>query len=174
MSVSLSPLAVSVEMLVNEPKPSRHHRSAKAQRQRRREHEPIAPRKRHRRNNPDTRRDDRGKQESRHAAQHSRRDRDERRGELRENPHDQQPEAGGVAGLAVGAARERDHAVVLREDGHGRDGAEAGDEAADAVGQHAALDTGVEEGAVDLEARDVAGGGNVADAVSGMLVWWAV
>ena len=51
----------------------------------------------------------------------------------------------------------------MGEGGHGRDGAETGDEAVEPVGEDAALDAGVEELAFDFEARYVAGGGDVAD-----------
>ena len=51
---------------------------------------------------------------------------DERGGEFGEYAHEDEEEARGVAGFAVGTAGEGDYAVVLREDGHGclRRGAE--------------------------------------------------
>ena len=48
-----------------------------------------------------------------HSAQDGRGDSDKRGGELGEDAHDHEKEAGGVAGLAVGAPGEGDDAVVL-------------------------------------------------------------
>ena len=129
----------------------------------RRQDEPIAPRERHGRDDADARDGHGAEQEGRQAAEDRVGDRDQGRGELGEDAHDEEEEAGRVAGFAVRAAGQGDDAVVLGEGGHGRDGAEAGDQAVEAVGEDAALDAGVEESAFDFESRHVAGGGDVAD-----------
>ena len=143
--------------------PVGHERGAEAEGQRRGEDEPVAPGEGHGGDDADAGDADGGEEEGRHAAQDGRRDGDEGGGEFGEDAHDEQEEAAGVAGLAVGASRQGDDAVVLREGGERGDGQEAGEEAVDAVGEDAALDAGVEEFAFDLEAGDFAGGGDVAD-----------
>ncbi|KAL8688932.1 MAG: hypothetical protein Q9218_005279, partial [Villophora microphyllina] len=90
-------------------------------------------------------------------------DGDEGGGEFAEDTHHQQKEAGGVAGLAVRAAGEGDDAVVLGEGGERGYGQETREESVEAVGEDAALDAGVEEGAFDFETGDVAGRGDVTD-----------
>ncbi|KAI4261344.1 MAG: hypothetical protein L6R42_003459, partial [Xanthoria sp. 1 TBL-2021] len=63
----------------------------------------------------DSRDGDGGEKEGRHSAQDSGRDGDEGGGEFREDAHDEEEEASCVSGFAVGASRQRDDAVVLRE-----------------------------------------------------------
>ena len=147
----------------HEREPVRDQNGTEPQRHGRRQDEPIAPREWHGRDDTHARNGHGAEEEGRQTAEHRVRNRHERRRELGEDAHDEEEKAGGVAGLAVRAAGQGDDAVVLREGGHGRDGAEARDEAVEAVGQDAALDPRVEEGAFDLEARHVARGADVAD-----------
>ncbi|KAJ6437407.1 hypothetical protein O9K51_09963 [Purpureocillium lavendulum] len=106
---------------------------------------------------------DGGEEEGGHAAEDGLGDGDEGSGELGEDAHDDEEEAAGDAGGAVGAAGEGDDAVVLGEAAHGRHGHEGGDDAVEPVGEQAALDARLVGAALDLEAREVAGGGDVAD-----------
>ena len=144
-----------------------NHSSAETEREASSQDEPIAARKRHRGNNSDTGDGDSGEQEGSHTAEDSGRDGDEGSGEFGKDAHDDEPEAACVASLAVGAAGQRNDAVVLGEGGHGCDGAEGGDDAVEAVGEHTSLDAGVEHLAVDFEAGNVACGGDVADGFHG-------
>lgn len=105
----------------------RHHGRPDPHRHARRQDEPVPARKLHRRDDADAADGHGREQKRRHAAEHRAGDGDQRGGELCEDAHDEQPEAGGVPGVAVCAAGERDDAVVLREDGHGGYGAEGGD-----------------------------------------------
>lgn len=111
----------------------------------------------------DARNGHRAKEERGHAAQDGRWDGDESSGKLCKDAHDEEEEAAGVAGSAVGTAGEGDDAVVLRKGAHGRDGHEGGETAVEAIGEDSALDAGLEYHAVDLEAGNIAGGGDVAD-----------
>ena len=147
--------------------PGRHHGGAEAEREARGEDEAIATGEGHGRDDADTGDGDGGEQERGHAAEDGGGDSDEGCGEFGEDAHDDEPEAAGVASFTIGAAGECDDAVVLGEGGHGRDGAERGDDAVETVGEDASLDPGVEELAVDFEARDVAGRGDVADGFHG-------
>ena len=110
---------------------------------------------------------DRSEQEGGHAADDGGRDGDERGRELGEDAHDDEEEAAAEAGGAVGAASQSDDAVVLRKGRHGRDGAEGGEDAVDSVRQHTALHAGLVELALDFQAGDVAGRGDVADGFAG-------
>ena len=107
---------------------------AEAEGERRRQDEPVAPGEGDGGDDSDARDGDGGEEEGGQAAEDGVRDRDERRGEFGEYPHEAEEEAGGVAGFAVRAPGQRDDAVVLREGAHGRDGAEARDEAVEPVG----------------------------------------
>jgi len=115
-------------------KPSRHKRSPIADCQRSRQNKPIPAGKRLPRNNRHTGHRHTGEQKRRHTTQHRRRNRHQRRSKLGKYTHDDQEEAAEVAGFAVGAAGERDDAVVLGEGGHGCDGHEGGEESVQAVG----------------------------------------
>jgi hypothetical protein len=144
-------------------KPVRHQRRAHAHRKRRRQDKPVAARKRHQRDDADAGDGHAREQKRRHAAQHRRRDGDQRGGKLGEHAHDDQEEAAAVARLAVCAARQRDDAVVLRKRRHGRDGAQPREQPVEAVGEHAAADARVKGLALDVQPRHVARGGDVAD-----------
>ena len=106
-------------------------------------------------------------EEGRHTTKNSGGDSDERGGELGEDAHDDEANAAHVARLAVRAAREGDDTVVLGEAGHGRDGHEGGEAPGETVRKHTALDARLVDFAVDVETRDVAGGGDVADGLGG-------
>lgn len=123
---------------------------AEPERERRGQDKTVASRKGHGGDDADAGDGDGAEEEGGEAAEDGARDRDERGGELGEDAHDEEEEAGGVAGFAVRAAGQGDDAVVLGEGRHGGYGAEAGDEAVEAVGQHAALDPRVEEFAFDF------------------------
>lgn len=145
-----------------------HERGAVAQRQRSREDEAVAAVEGDAAGDDgDTRHGDGAEEEGRHAAEDGRGDGDEGGGELGKDAHDDEEEAAAVAGGAVGAAREGDDAVVLRERGHGGDGAEGGHDADAAVGEDAALDAALVDLASDFEAGHVAGGRDVADGLGG-------
>ena len=96
--------------------------------------EAVAPREGDGGDDADARDGDGGEEEGRQAAEDGVRDRDEGGGEFGEDAHDEEEEAGAVAGFAVRAPRQRDDAVVLGECRHGGYGAEGGDEAVEAVG----------------------------------------
>lgn len=82
-----------------------------------------------------------GREEERgHAANDGRGNGDNGSGELGKDAHDDEKEAASVASPAIGAARQSDDAVVLRECAHRRHGHEAGEQAIQAVGQDATLD----------------------------------
>ena len=114
--------------------PIGHQDGAEAQRRARGQDEAVPARKGDGGDDADARDGDGGEEEGRQAAEYGVRDRDERGGELGEDAHDDEEEAGAVARLAVRAARQGDDTVVLGEGGHGGDGAEGGDEAIEAVG----------------------------------------
>lgn len=129
--------------------------------------EAVATGEGHRRDDTDTGDGHGAEQERGHTAQHGTGDGNQRSGKLGEDAHDDEPEAASVSGLAVGAARESDDAVVLRERAHGRDGAEASDDAVQTVREDTTLDAGIEEVAIHFEAGHIAGGGDVADGFHG-------
>ena len=93
--------------------PLGHEDGADAQRQRGGEDEPVAPREGHGGDDADARDGDAGEEEGGEAAQDGGGDRDERGGEFREDAHDEEKEAGAVAGLAIRAAGQCDDSVVL-------------------------------------------------------------
>lgn len=56
---------------------------------------------------------------------------------------------------------------ILSKGGHGSDGAERGDDAVESICKDASLDARVVHVAVDLETRNIAGGGDVANGFHG-------
>ena len=141
--------------------PLGHEDGADAQRQCSSEDEPVPAREGHGGDDADARDGDASKQKGGEAAQDGGGDRHERGREFGEDAHDEEEEAGAVAGFAIGAASECYYAIVLGEHTHRRDGAEGGDESVESVREDAPLDPGVEELAFDFETGDIAGGGDV-------------
>lgn len=124
-----------------------------------------------------------------HASQDGRGDGDKGGGELGEDAHDDEEEAGGVAGFAVGAAGEGDDAVVLlfvntaiqpcsrgskiqpgegdnaylRKSRHGRNSAQPGQHPIKPVRQHPALNPRIEQSPLNLQPRNIARGRDIAN-----------
>jgi hypothetical protein len=55
----------------------------------------------------------------------------------------------------------------IRTGAHGRDRTQRGDHAIQAISEDATLNSGIEHLAVDFEARNIAGGGNITDGFHG-------
>lgn len=114
-----------------------------------------------------TRDGDGGEKEGRHTAENRIRDRDDHRGELGKDTGDDEEEAARHTGLAVRATGQADDTIVLREYGHWGDGEESGKDTGETVREDTTLDAGIEKTTGDVEARDIAGSGNVADGFAG-------
>jgi hypothetical protein len=92
----------------------------------------------HSRDNSDTRNSDSREEESGHSTKDSAGDCDKCCGKLREDTHDDQPEAAKVSGFAVGTAGECNDSVVLCKGGHWSDGAKTGKDTVQTIGQDTA------------------------------------
>ncbi len=141
----------------------RHLRHAQAQRQRHRDDQQRAAVEVDAGQDVDPGRRHRAEHHHRGAAQHRLRHRLDHAGHRRKQAQDHQEQRDPHADVAAGDAGQLDHAVVLGEDRAGEGIEDPGQQRVGAVHQHAALDARHPQWPFDRLARDLAGGGDVAD-----------
>eukprot|EP00961_Rhodomonas_salina_P300307 3939665-Rhodomonas_salina.1 len=143
--------------------PVRHERHADAQSQGGSDDEAVAAVVDARTKDLEAGHGDVDEEEGRHATEHAVWDCGDDGRDLGEDAEEEEEEGAEVAGAPVCAARERDHAAVLREGGVGHRGAEAREQRADPVSREPALHAPVELIALRLDARGLRRRSHVTD-----------